>query len=74
MGSSPSGISSGMMLLNSSNIGRIVLGTSCETEQGVLLVANAMMSQASLISSMNFDLVDRRTSLPSELVEFPTSL
>jgi hypothetical protein len=57
MGGSPSGISSSMMSWNSSNMGRIISGT-CETEPGVPLVTNAMMSRASLTSSINSGPVD----------------
>jgi hypothetical protein len=63
MGGSPSGISSGMMSWNSSNIDRIASGTSCETELGVPSVTNAMMSRASL-TFINSYLVDRRNDLP----------
>jgi hypothetical protein len=66
MSSSPSGISSGMMSWNSSNIGHIISGTSCEMEPGVPSVTNAMMSRASLTSLINSDQVDRRTGLPLE--------
>jgi hypothetical protein len=66
MGGNPSGISVGMMSWNSSNIDRIVLGISCETEPGVPLVTNGMMSRAFLTSSINSDPVDRRTGLPLE--------
>jgi hypothetical protein len=66
MGGSPSGISSGMMSWNSSNIGRIISRTFCEMEFGVPSVTNAMMFQASLTSSINSNLVDRRIGLPLE--------
>jgi hypothetical protein len=71
MGGSPSGISSGMISQNSSNIDHIILGTSFSTANVVPLVTNAMMSQASLTSSMNSGLVDKMTYIPSEWIGLP---
>ena len=65
MGGSPSGITSGMMSWNSSNISCIISGTY-EIEPRVPSVTNAMMSRASLTSSIKFGPVDKRTSLPLE--------
>jgi hypothetical protein len=64
-------VPSGMISWNSSNIGHIISRSSFAVDNVVPLVTNAMMSQASLTSSMNSG-IDKMICLLSEQVGLPT--